>query len=373
MIALGAMSGTSTDGVDVAALHIDPSNGAIRFLDFFTEDFSPSLRQVLLQLQRIPFVGEPLADPLVLFLQARHDLTKTYERAARSLLKTLGLDTCDIACIGAHGQTLRHRPELGYTYQMFDGALMAAKLGVDVVCDFRSKDIALGGQGAPLVPAFHQAWLASRGIHERAAVLNLGGFSNLTVLRGETQSVIGGDCGPANCLMDEWARDSFNRPFDLDGEIASRGQPCEALLDVLWSHPFFHTHWPKSTGRDQFSTEWLRSCLQHGAGGLSAEDVMATLLALTVRAVVHSTPKSLDVVYVCGGGVRNPALMNLLTLELAPVSCLPFENLGIPAQAVEAAAFAWMAVQRVQNKPSNCPDVTGAMRAGVLGALYSSH
>ena len=371
MIALGAMSGTSTDGVDVAALHIDPDTQTIRFLGSHSEDFSSSLRRVLLQLQRIPFEGTLGDDPLTIMLRARHDLTQAYAEAARSLLRVQGLEFQDVVCVGAHGQTLRHRPELGYTYQLFDGALLAAKLGVDVVCDFRSKDIALGGQGAPLVPAFHQAWLASRGVHERAAVLNLGGFSNLTVLQGRGDCVEGGDCGPANCLMDEWARSSFNRPFDLDGEIAARGEPCEALLETLWSHPFFRATWPKSTGRDQFSSDWLNSCLQRAGSGLNADDVMATLLALSVRAVVHSMPTGLDVVYVCGGGARNSTFMAQLALEIAPVQCLPFENLGIPAQAVEAAAFAWLAVQRIQNNASNCPTVTGASRAAVLGALHS--
>lgn len=372
MIALGAMSGTSTDGVDVAALHMDPGTGAIRFLGFQSDDFSPVLRHNLLQLQRIPFHGVDGQDPIGTMLEARHQLTQAYAKAVHTLLETQGLEPEDVACVGAHGQTLRHRPELGYTYQLFDGALLAARLGVDVVCDFRSKDIALGGQGAPLVPAFHQAWLASRGIHERVAVLNLGGFSNLTVLKSKEESVIGGDCGPANCLMDEWARESFNQPFDLDGEIAARGEPCKVLLEALWCHPFFHADWPKSTGRDQFNSEWLKSCLQQAGAGLHPDDVMATLLALSVRAVVHSMPSGLDVVYVCGGGSRNSTLMAQLALEIAPVQCLPFENLGIPAQAVEAAAFAWLAVQRIQNNVSNCPTVTGAARGTVLGALHSS-
>ncbi len=371
MIVLGAMSGTSTDGVDVAALHIDPQTDAVRFLGFQSDDFSPALRHDLLQLQRIPFVGESGTDPFGLMLKARHELTQAYVKAVRSLLAAHGLEPEDIACVGAHGQTVRHRPELGYTYQVLDGALLAASLGMDVVCDFRSKDVALGGQGAPLVPAFHQAWLASRSIHERAAVLNLGGFSNLTVLQGQADSVVGGDCGPANCLMDEWARCSFNRPFDLDGEIAARGEPCGPLLEEMWSHPFFHSTWPKSTGRDQFNSDWLNGCLQRAGAGLSADDVMATLLALSVRAVVHSMPPGLDTVYVCGGGARNSTLMAQLALEMAPVQCMPFENLGIPAQAVEAAAFAWLALLRIQNKVSNCPTVTGASRVAVLGALYS--
>lgn len=369
MIALGAMSGTSTDGVDVAAIQIDPKSEEMRFLGAVSTVFTPDLRSNLLLLQQIPPQFGANSDPLGIFLQARRDLTLVYADSVNKLLATLGLDAQVIRVLGAHGQTLRHRPDLGYTYQMLDGALLASACQIDVVNDLRSKDVALGGQGAPLVPAFHQAWLNGKGIHERTAVLNLGGFSNLTVLHGAGVPVTGGDCGPANCLMDLWAQRVFSLPMDEDGEIASSGNPDQGLLNRLWTHPFFAQAWPKSTGRDEFNEQWFDSCVA-SFGILSPEDVMATLLALTVKAVESSLPAHVKQVYVCGGGAKNSALMAQLKSTCSPVDFLPIENLGLPTQAVEAAAFAWLAAQNISGKTGNCPSVTGARQGGVLGALY---
>lgn len=369
MIIFGAMSGTSTDGVDVAALQIDKSHQLMRFLGTVSVEFSPELRENLLTLQRIPPEFCPNVDPLALMLTARRDLTALYAAAVSELTSSLGLEPADVEVLGAHGQTLRHRPDLGYTYQMLDGALLACRTGIDVVSDFRSKDVALGGQGAPLVPAFHQAWLNSKGLSSGTAVLNLGGFSNLTVLNGRGKPVTGGDCGPANSLMDFWAQHAFNQPMDYDGDIAASGEVQEQLLAAFWSHPFFQQAWPKSTGRDDFSTDWFQRMLQ-SAGQADPVDVMTTLLALTVRAVQACLPPEVERVYVCGGGVRNSSLMAQLACECAPVEFLPIENLGLPAQAVEAAAFGWLAYQNIECRPGNCASVTGAQRAAVLGALH---
>jgi len=369
MIALGAMSGTSTDGVDIAAIQIDPKTQEMRFLGVTSAEFSQALRDILLRLQEIPPKFSASTDPISILLQARKDLTELYASTVNELLSFLGLEPADVRVVGAHGQTLRHRPDLGYTYQMLDGALLACKTGIDVVNDFRSKDIALGGQGAPLVPAFHQAWLNGRGIYNHTAVLNLGGFSNLSVLNGQEQPLTGGDCGPANCLMDLWAQRAFGLPMDQDGEIAAAGRPNIALLDRFWTHPFFRQSWPKSTGRDDFSAEWFDRCLVD-SDHLSSEDIMATLLALSVRAVKSCLPVLVEQVYVCGGGAKNTALVNQLRCECAPTDFLPIENLGLPAQAVEAAAFAWLAGQYLQTAAGNCPSVTGASRAAVLGALH---
>jgi anhydro-N-acetylmuramic acid kinase len=371
MIALGAMSGTSTDGVDVAAVQIDPDSQEMRFLGVFSAEFSPELKQVLLSLQEIPPRFAPNIDPIATLLQARKDLTDQYAGAVNELLSFLGLDSGDVRVLGAHGQTLRHRPDLGYTYQMLDGALLASQTGIDVVHDFRSKDIALGGQGAPLVPAFHQAWLNGKGVYDQTAVLNLGGFSNLTVLNGQGQALTGGDCGPANCLMDLWAQRAFSLPMDQDGEIAAMGSPDTGLLERFWAHPFFHQSWPKSTGRDDFSAQWFEQCLAD-SNQLSSEDIMATLLALTVRAVKSCLPVLVEQVYVCGGGARNSTLIGQLRCECAPADVLPIENLGLPAQAVEATAFAWLGVQYLLNLAGNCPTVTGASRPAVLGALHTA-
>ncbi|WP_334118085.1 anhydro-N-acetylmuramic acid kinase [Limnobacter sp.] len=369
MIALGVMSGTSTDGVDVAAIQIDPKSEEMRFLGAVSAEFPLDLRSNLLLLQQIPPQFDANSDPLGVFLQARRELTLMYSDSVSELLVTLGLDAADIRVLGAHGQTLRHRPDLGYTYQMLDGALLASASQIDVVSDLRSKDVALGGQGAPLVPAFHRAWLNGKGIYERTAVLNLGGFSNLTVLHGAGVPVTGGDCGPANCLMDLWAQRVFNLPMDEDGEIAALGNPDQGLLDMLWAHPFFTQAWPKSTGRDEFNEQWFDACLA-SVSALGPEDVMATLLALTVQAVKSSLPIEVEQVYVCGGGAKNSTLMVQLKCDCAPVDFLPIENLGLPTQAVEASAFAWLAIQNVSGKVGNCPSVTGARRGAVLGALH---
>lgn len=370
MIAFGAMSGTSTDGVDVAAIQINPDSSEMRFLGATSIGFSHGLRQTLLALQQVPCQFEAGIDPLGVMLEARRDLTHLYAECATQLCRDLGLEPRDVQVMGAHGQTLRHRPELGYTYQMLDGAWLANSLGIDVVNDLRSADVALAGQGAPLVPAFHQAWLKGRGIHDRTAVLNLGGFSNLTVLNGVSQPVTGGDCGPANCLMDLWAQRMFNAPMDENGEIAAMGNVDGVLLDEFWKHDFFSQTWPKSTGRDAFNEQWFDSCLQAANSNTSSEDIMATLLSLAVKAIQTSLPVRVEQVYVCGGGAKNNTLLTQLRCECAPVDFLPIENLGLPTQAVEAAAFAWLANQRVLNLPGNCPSVTGAHRYAVLGALH---
>lgn len=368
MIALGAMSGTSTDGVDVAAVQIDSKTQEMRFLGVLSAEFPQSLRETLLLLQEIPPRFPSNSDPIAIFLQARKDLTELYASTVNELLCFLGLEPADVRVLGAHGQTLRHRPDLGYTYQMLDGALLASKTRIDVVNDLRSKDVALGGQGAPLVPAFHRAWLNGKGVYDQTAVLNLGGFSNLTVLNGQGQELTGGDCGPANCLMDLWAQRAFGLPMDNDGEIAAMGSPNDTLLERFWTHPFFHQPWPKSTGRDDFSAHWFESCLVD-SNELSSEDIMATLLALAVRAVKSCLPVLVEQVYVCGGGAKNSTFINQLRCECAPADFLPIENLGLPTQAVEAAAFAWLGAQYVLAATGNCPSITGASRPAILGAL----
>jgi len=371
MIVFGAMSGTSTDGVDVAAIQIDAQNAEMRFLGVVSEPFPDSLRNDLLALQQIPPRFLPGSDPLSTLLLVRRELSLLYVQACNELLTLLGLEACDVRVVGAHGQTLRHRPDLGYTYQMLDGALVATLLGINVVCDMRSKDIALGGQGAPLVPAFHQAWLNAKGIFGRTGVLNLGGFSNLTLLNGPEAPVTGGDCGPANCLMDLWAQRAFRMAMDEDGLIAAAGEPSEALLGRFMAHPFFAQMWPKSTGRDDFNELWFDQCISDYPE-LSDEEVMATLLAFAVKVVKSSLPPDIDRVFVCGGGAKNTTLVNQLRFECAPVEFLPVENLGLPAQAVEAAAFAWLASRNVLGESGNCPAVTGASRSAVLGAFHQA-
>jgi anhydro-N-acetylmuramic acid kinase len=368
MIVLGAMSGTSTDGVDVAALSVSPE-GEMAYLGLHSMPFDEALRADLLRLQHLHTVYQPDEDPLLLMLQARRQLSEVYAQAVDALMRQLDLKADGVNALGAHGQTLRHRPDLGFTYQMLDASLLAVKLGLTVVHDFRAKDVALGGQGAPLVPAFHQAWLASKGFDSHCAVLNLGGFSNLTVLHGGASSVLGGDCGPANCLMDWWASERFGLPMDEGGEIAAKGMVSQTLLTCLLAHPFFAKAWPKSTGRDDFTAAWLEQCLSQVGHGLADADVMATLLALSVAVIQASLPVDIRQVFICGGGAYNPSFVSALGQALPSVRFSLMDDLGLPAQAVEACAFAWMAAQTVQGQASNCIGVTGASRPAVLGSV----
>lgn len=370
MIVLGAMSGTSTDGVDVAALEVDSAGNPIRCLAHANMPFDAALRTQLLRLQEVPGAYQAGEDPFALMLAARQGLTDFYQFALTALLNECALQVSDISAIGVHGQTLRHRPDLAYTYQMFDPARLAVQMRCTVVADFRSADVALGGQGAPLVPPFHAAWLSQRVQGQAMGVLNLGGFSNLTFIGADGLVKGGGDCGPANALMDYWAHSRFQCDFDSRGDIAAQGRISEPLLARLKQHPYFLRSWPKSTGRDDFTTAWLEQCVADSQP-LSAHDVMSTLLQLTVDTVADCAKGfSLERLFVCGGGANNAELMRRLALAIDPSHLAPFEEMGLASSAVEAAAFAWLAARRVLQLPANCPVVTGSSRAISLGAVY---
>ncbi|GLR26267.1 anhydro-N-acetylmuramic acid kinase [Limnobacter litoralis] len=370
MIVLGAMSGTSTDGIDVAALEFDAAGVPLQCLAHLSFPFETNLRDLLLRLQEVPGTYNAGEDPFALMLEARRQLTDAYRTALLALMTQCGLTVAQVAAVGVHGQTLRHRPDRQYTHQMFDPARLAVQIACPVVADFRSADVALGGQGAPLVPPFHAAWIAQRVRAGAVGVLNLGGFSNLTAIDREGKVQGGGDCGPASVLMDYWARTRFNRDFDHSGEIASEGAVAKPLLALLKQHPYFARPWPKSTGRDDFTSAWLEQYLQ-AYPALSAEDVMSTLLQLTVDSVVDCTKGfSLSSLFVCGGGANNIELMRRLGLEISPCRVASFEELGLAPEAVEAAAFAWLACRRLLRLASNCSVVTGSSRELSLGGLY---
>lgn len=372
MILIGAMSGTSTDAVDAAALHWAPREGQppqLKYLGVVSCPFTPTLKEKLLALQQVPMASSR-GDALLAMLQTRHDLSLFYAEVVQGLLSELGLAPQDVSAVGAHGQTLRHRPELGITYQMLDGALLAARLQIPVVCDLRASDVAIGGQGAPLVPGFHQAWLEPQGLCHRTAVLNLGGFSNLTVFPHAGAAPLGGDCGPANCLLDAWVRHVWGLEFDEDGAIAAGGMVDETLLDALLSHPFFSKPWPKSTGRDDFHLSALLDLLQRLPNKPSPEDVQATLLEMAVKAVCDCLPSGLDRLFVCGGGALNPTMMAAFQRALPLMDVRSTADLGMPPMSMEASAFAWLAGCRLHTLQGNCPSVTGAGKAAVLGALY---
>lgn len=355
----GVMSGTSVDGVD--AVLVDAGAPRPRILGSVHHPFDAGLRDALLDLNR---AGENEIDRAA---RLGNELARRYASAVADLLRKSRVAASEISAVGCHGQTVRHRPDLGYTVQIGNAALLAELCGIRVVADFRSRDVAAGGQGAPLVPAFHAGVFAC--IDESRAVLNLGGIANLTFLphRG---AVSGFDCGPGNCLLDLWAARHLGKPFDENGRWAAGGRPIVELLERMLDEPYFRAAPPKSTGRDLFNAAWLDARL---AGKDDPRSVQATLLELTARSVAQACERygdSIARVIVCGGGARNASLMRRLQELLAPAAVETSERHGIDPQLVEAAAFAWFASQAVQGEACDLRSVTGARGPRVLGAIY---
>jgi anhydro-N-acetylmuramic acid kinase len=359
------MSGTSTDGVDGVLARIGPDEPP-RVAAEASLPMPGELRATLLAL------NAPGPDELERAALASRALSECYAEVVRRLLQSAGAARGDVAAIGAHGQTVRHRPDLGYTIQLNAPALLAERTGIPVVADFRARDVAAGGQGAPLVPAFHAAIFASG---SPRAVLNLGGIANVTLL-APGRPVTGFDTGPANVLLDEWCARHTGQPFDGDGAFAAAGKVDSNILEyLLASEPWLAKRPPKSTGRDLFNGAWLDSRLSAWEGycrRLTPEDIQATLQRFTARTVSQAIEReaadTVDVL-VCGGGARNGGLMRDLAECLnRPVE--PTDAHGVPAQSVEALAFAWLAYAHLSGIPAGLPEVTGARGPRVLGALY---
>ena len=366
---VGLMSGTSVDGVDaVLAEFGSPEGPPWRVRGHVHAPFGEPLRSELLAL------NSPGGDELHRAALAGNALARAYAAAVAELLLHASTVAREVRAIGAHGQTVRHQPGAadgtGYTIQLLNGALLAENTGIDVVCDLRSRDVAAGGQGAPLAPGFHVAIFGQAG-HARA-VLNLGGIANLTLLHADGR-VTGFDCGPANALLDGWCQRYRRQAFDDDGRWAASGRVLPALLDALLAEPFFALPPPKSTGRDLFHLGWLDDALARHAAGAAAEDVQATLAALTVHSVardLHRHAADAQALYVCGGGARNGHLMRSLARALPGVAVETTAALGLPVDQVEATAFAWLAHRFLEGQPGNLPSVTGALGPRRLGALY---
>jgi len=368
---IGLMSGTSMDGID--GVVVDLSRSAhCTVLSHVHRRFDPALRTSLFQL------NQSGADELHRAALAGNALANAYAQVVDALLTALELPAAAVAAIGAHGQTVRHRPgefdSTGYTCQLFNGALMAERTAIDVVCDFRSRDVAAGGQGAPLVPAFHRAMFAQPG--RDVAVLNLGGIANVTLLHADGRTS-GHDCGPANVLLDTWCEQHTGSAFDAEGIWAAQGNPSAALLADMLQEPFLQRIPPKSTGRDLFNTNWLESRLKAASirtGRIRPVDVQATLALFTARSVAGDLTRwmpQLEQLLVCGGGACNIELMRLLVTELPRVQVRAIQTVhAIDPMHVEAAAFAWLAQAHVDRLPANCTDVTGAAGPRVLGAMY---
>jgi len=366
---IGLMSGTSLDGIDAVLAKIG-ANGDTSLLGSMSTEFTPELRQALLDLQ------SPGPNEIHRENQAANALAIAYADAVKHLLAQNDLAPADISAIGAHGQTIRHQADLAhhlaYTHQTLNPALLAELTGIDVVADFRSRDLAAGGHGAPLVPAFHAQQFAT---DKNIAVLNLGGIANLTLLPSKGE-VKGFDCGPGNLLMDAWIADQQGHTFDENGTWASQGKVNQALLSKMMTDSFFAKAPPKSTGRDDFHLEWLQK--QIGQDNINAEDVQATLLQLTVDSALQAlegyAPQT-QLLIICGGGARNTALLDLFKAKTKEVFknslvIMTSDALGIDPQLVEGLAFAWLAWAHKEKRPANLPAVTGAKGPRILGACY---
>ena len=366
---IGLMSGTSLDGADGVLAQLE--QGQLQVLQFASAPFSVALRAELLALNS---AGENELHRAAL---AANALARCYADVVHALLQGGGLQASDIAAIGAHGQTVRHQPGLwdgtGYTLQINCPALLAELTGIPVVADFRSRDVAAGGQGAPLVPAFHQGVFGAPGALRW--VLNIGGISNVSRLDLRTQSdVRGWDCGPGNALMDHWSQQHTGKPYDDGGRWAASGQVIPALLTALLAEPFLAQQPPKSTGRDLFNPAWLAPLLATHAAGTAPANVQATLAEFTAQAIAqdmqrHGAAPGQQLA-VCGGGALNQHLMQRLASLLPGMQVDSTVAHGLPPLQVEAAAFAWLAHQCWHRLPGNLPAVTGARGPRVLGAIY---
>jgi len=363
---IGIMSGTSLDGVDAVLAEFDGSQ--VRLLEHTRRSFAPELHAALMALQ------SPGGNELHTAAVAAQHLARTYALAIGELLLQAGVEAAQVRAVGIHGQTVRHQPEAGYTIQLNAPATVAELTGIDVIADFRSRDLAAGGQGAPLVPGFHAA--VFRAPFPRA-IVNIGGISNLTGLPAVDSDapVIGFDCGPGNVLLDLWAARHRGEAYDYGGQWAASGHTQLPLLAALLQEPYFERLPPKSTGRDLFNSDWLDARLaHHGASGkLGPADVQATLSRLSAATIARAQQRwfaQAQQVVVCGGGAFNATLMRMLAEECAPVPVMSSAALEVAPDHVEALAFAWLAREHVEQRAGNLPAVTGARAGRILGARY---
>ncbi len=359
---IGLMSGTSLDGVD--GVLVDFWAGAARTMSAAYVPFPEDLRAELLALQA------PSANELEREALAANRLARLYAQCVADVLAPTDMKAADVRAVGVHGQTIRHRPELGYTRQTNNPALLAELCGIDVVADFRSRDVAAGGQGAPLVPAFHLALFGQQG--KTRVLANIGGIANISILKGDSHAT-GFDTGPGNVLMDGWAARHLGTPYDDNGAWAATGQVIQPLLDAMLQDPYFALPAPKSTGRDLFHKDWLQRHLA-AHPPVAPQDVQATLLQLTAAsladAITAHAPRT-EAVYVCGGGAYNSVLMQAIGDRLGnQVRVASTDVLGVPPNRMEAMAFAWLAFRFNERQAGNLPAVTGATGERVLGALY---
>jgi len=361
---IGLMSGTSLDAVDAVITRFD-ANPIV--LASVAHPFPEGLRHRLQQ-----FIVQPEATSLDDLGHAGRELAATYAEAVAAVLRAAQLNSQDIRAIGCHGQTLRHNPNgpSGFTLQLGDAAALAITSGIAVVSDFRSADIALGGQGAPLVPAFHQAVFGIEGTSR--AIVNMGGIANITALQANGD-IVGCDTGPGNTLLDLWCEQHTGKRHDANGAWAASGSVNDDLLGMLLTDPFFAAPPPKSTGREHFNRTWLQRFLDSAPNQIEAADVQATLVELTAVSIADVAADIADgsEIYLCGGGASNSYLVSRIAVALPGAKVSTTATLGIDPDMVEAAAFAWLARARLNHEPGNVTSITGASRPAILGALHA--
>ncbi len=357
---IGVMSGTSLDGIDIALIKINGEK--ISLIDFYHKNYTPQIKKKILKLHF------PENNELEECYLLSDELATLTGKAINNLLKKNYLETDEIKGIGYHGQTIRHQPNKGYSIQIGNADLLAEITNLNVVSNFRNRDIAAKGQGAPLVPAFHKYLFYSKKINR--VIINIGGISNITYLPSNAE-VSGFDCGPGNILMDHWIQHNHKLTFDKNGLWAKKGEVINDLLTCFLKDNFLKQSPPKSTGRDHFNLEWIQKKIKKT---YSPQDIQRTLLELTVVSILDAIENycsGAEEIYLCGGGAKNKYLVKTLKIK-TNLKIKSTNELNLPEQQVEAVAFAWLADQTLDKKSSNMPSVTGAKGHRVLGSIHQS-
>jgi len=363
MFYVGLMSGTSMDAIDAALVEFYSQANLTLYREYPIDN---ALRHQVRLVNEKSDLGH-IAD-------LDHELGHLFAKAVNDLLKEAGVASEQVNVIGSHGQTVLHKPNTTHTtsIQIADPNIICAETGITTVADFRRMDMAFGGQGAPLASAFHQYQFQQN--NKSIVILNIGGIANITLLPNDNSNVIGFDTGPGNGLLDDWVQLNRNEEYDKDSLWASTGKINSELLEQLLSDPYFSLAAPKSTGREYFNLQWLREHLSKQTSEIATEDVQATLLqlsAITICNAIKETANGYQEVLLCGGGAYNPALMKAIQNLLPEVKVSTTTDYGLTPDSIEAVTFAWLAKQRIENKPANLPSVTGANKKVLLGGVYS--
>ncbi len=361
------MSGTSMDGVDAVLVKFKQNN-SLSLLKTLSYPIPKRLKSKLINATNPNWRGSFLDIGTL-----HQELGKLFADASNQLLRQTKIDKHKISAIGSHGQTLWHEPtgENPFSLQLGDANLIAELTGIRTVADFRNRDIAAGGQGAPLVPAFHQQLLSSP--DKNRVILNIGGIANITILPAlsSKQAASGFDTGPGNALLDGWIKHIKKKQYDKNGGWARSGIVQPELLELLLQEPYFSLAPPKSTGKELFNLDWLKARLKNHLNTTDANHIQATLSALTAKTIADNIPKDCEELYICGGGIHNQFLIEQIKNQLPDIIIASTKTLGIDPDWMEAIAFAWLAKQTIEGKAGNLPEVTGAKGSRVLGAIYS--